>query len=221
MILGPRLIEECVNEISRTGADALYVHEIVLGSNIFCRVRNFERSFYSGTLIDGARFFKRDIFLKTGGFDEVTFRSGSGEDWDLDKMIRRDGGRIMLLPISLNCSVTEIKWVMSQLIKNLNGDSDSNLICIYHNESNIKFKSYLRKKIYYATGFDGYVQKWGEEDQEIRKQLGLWYRYFQVFFENKKWLILIKKPHLTLMMYCLRFAVGFVFITRNLKFRGK
>ena len=52
------------------------------------RVRDFERSFYNGTVIDGGRFFRAAEFAAVGGFDTDLFRTGSGEDWDIDKMIK-------------------------------------------------------------------------------------------------------------------------------------
>jgi glycosyltransferase involved in cell wall biosynthesis len=97
MILSPRLVECCVEHIQRTGAAALHVSETVLGTRYFSRVRRFERSFYGGTSIYGARFFHRPTFTKVGGFDEALFVKGSGEDWDIDKKIKQVG-KIAALP---------------------------------------------------------------------------------------------------------------------------
>ena len=62
MILSPGLLEACIYEIKNKKIDALHINESVLGPTFFCKIRNFERSFYSGTVIDGARFFTKDIF---------------------------------------------------------------------------------------------------------------------------------------------------------------
>ncbi len=70
MILAPTLIEACIHHIRKMDAIALHIPEIVLGKNYFSRVRRFERSFYDGTPVDGARFFHRRTFVKVGGFDE-------------------------------------------------------------------------------------------------------------------------------------------------------
>ena len=58
MILGPKAVETCVSMVESKKWVALHIPECVLGKNYFSRVRRFERSFYNGTVIDGARFFK-------------------------------------------------------------------------------------------------------------------------------------------------------------------
>ncbi|MCB1194527.1 MAG: glycosyltransferase, partial [Leptospiraceae bacterium] len=94
MILSPFIVEECVNTsplsplLKGEGYVALHISEIVLGKNFFSKVRRFERTFYDGTVIDGARFFKKAAFVQVGGFDE----SMSGpEDWDIDKKMKQIG----------------------------------------------------------------------------------------------------------------------------------
>ncbi len=84
-----------------------------------------------------------------------------------------------------------------------------------HDESNIVLKDYLNKKSYYATSFDKYREKWGADDEDIKKQLGFYYRFIGVFIENKKWKKLLKHPILTAGMYYLRFLVGIRYLRRN------
>lgn len=89
MRLGTKTIEACVlkmeNDRKLVG---LYISEIITGEKFWSRVRRFERSFYDATVIDGLRFFRRDIFKKIGGFDESLYAC---EDWDLDKRIKKTG----------------------------------------------------------------------------------------------------------------------------------
>ena len=59
MILSPSLIESCVKVIENGKFFALHIPEVVLGDKYFSKVRRFERSFYDGTSIDGARFFAK------------------------------------------------------------------------------------------------------------------------------------------------------------------
>ena len=61
MILGPKATEACVSMAENENWIALHIPEFVLGIKYFTRVRRFERSFYNGTVIDGARFFKKSI----------------------------------------------------------------------------------------------------------------------------------------------------------------
>jgi len=94
MILEKNLIEECIKQIQEANADALHIPEHIMGSSFFSRVRNYERSFYDGTAIDGSRFFTKEAFIKTGGFNiKVTGQ----EDWEMDLQIKKDGGKIYLL----------------------------------------------------------------------------------------------------------------------------
>jgi glycosyltransferase involved in cell wall biosynthesis len=213
MILSPILIESCVKYIRQTQSVALHVVEIVLGKNYFSRVRRFERSFYDGTVIDGARFFHRPTFIKSGGFDENLFVKGSGEDWDIDKIVKHYGA-INLLP-RYSCSEVKSDWTLKNFIENLGASHASSFSGIYHNESEFKLWSYLKKKSYYSAGFDGYIDKWGLNDPDICKQFGLIYRFWTVFTENGKWKKLLLHPLLTIGMYFLRVLVGFVYIIKK------
>ena len=94
MVLEKNLIEECVKQIQKTKAAALHISEKIMGETFFPMVRNFERSFYNGTVVDGSRFFNKEAFVKTGGFDiEVTGQ----EDWSMDLQIKKNGWEIHLL----------------------------------------------------------------------------------------------------------------------------
>ena len=85
MILSPHLIEECVKKIESDDIVAIYIPEKVVGKGFWIKVRDFERSFYTGTVIDAVRFIRRDVFLHVGGFDESLI---GPEDWDFDRKIR-------------------------------------------------------------------------------------------------------------------------------------
>ena len=78
-------------------------------------------------------------------------------------------------------------------------------------EENLTVKTYLRKKKKYIKNLDGYIKKWTKSDPDIKKQFGLWYRYFGVFTENGKWKRFLAHPILASGMYFLRIAVGINF----------
>ncbi|MCL5795654.1 MAG: glycosyltransferase, partial [Patescibacteria group bacterium] len=222
MIFSPNLVECCVRKIENcpprlnsrfeTGKlkikncqlMALHIPEVVLGKNFFSQVRRFERSFYNGTVIDGARFFERTAFIKVGGFDKTM--SGP-EDWDIDKKInhqytnrtnntnnteRGEGAIGLLLADSKYKS-----WSLEKLIVEKGVNPREYGSVIYHNESEFNLQKYLAKKGYYSTSFDTYVKKWGADDVDVKKQLGLSYRFFGVFTENGKWKKLFSHPILT------------------------
>jgi glycosyltransferase involved in cell wall biosynthesis len=98
---------------------ALVIPERVSGKSIYARARNLEKQIYTyNEVISAARVFPKDIFLKIGGFNE---QMTSGEDWELDRRFRKNGGKIAFT-------------------KNH----------IIHNEKDLGFMGSLNKKIYYA-----------------------------------------------------------------------
>ncbi|HBA36499.1 TPA: glycosyl transferase [Candidatus Falkowbacteria bacterium] len=208
MILSPGLISNCVEFISQEKAVALHISEIVLGRNFWSRVRRFERSFYDGTAIDGARFFSKDKFVEVGGFDETM--SGP-EDWDIDKKIKQIG-KIGLLPVGRENNTKD--WPLINLIKDKGVNPHNYQSVVYHNESEFNLKKYLKKKNYYSRSFAIYINKWGKDDPDIKKQFGLKYRFFGVFLEAGKWRKLLGHPILTLGMYFLRGMVGVEFLLK-------
>lgn len=209
MILAPGLVAACVEHMRGNTCSALHIREIILGTGFWSRVRRFERGFYDGTVIDGARFFSKEAFARAGGFDE----SMSGpEDWDLDKKIKQNG-KIGLLPAA---GEIPAGWPLRSFIS-AHGVAPTGFgAAIYHNEAGLEVCKYLTKKSYYARSFDGYISKWGRNDPDIRRQVGLWYRYVGVFIENKKWIRLVAHPLLSFGMYLLRFFVGLLFILRKM-----
>jgi len=113
MTLGENVIGECVEKISADkNIIALYIPEIVLGEKYFSRVRRFERIFYDGTVIDGLRFIKKDVFEKAGKFDEDLYAC---EDWDLDKRIKAFGKTdIIQSPLHHNESEFSLKKYLAK-----------------------------------------------------------------------------------------------------------
>ena len=210
MILGPKVIEECVSFIKKGEWLALHIPEFVLGKSYWSQVRRFERTFYNGTVIDGARFFKKSAFVKVKGFDETL--SGP-EDWDIDKKIKKIG-RIGLLPSISEYNEKKI-WELSDFILEKGGALKNEWSIIYHNESKFILKKYVSKKGYYSKSLDNYIAKWGRKDPDIHKQLGIRYRFFDVFFENSKWKRFFMRPHLVLGVYFLRLLTGCMFLFRN------
>lgn len=180
MILSPNVVSECVSKISSNPKlVALFVPENIVGSGFWIAVRQFERSFYTGSVIDCVRFVRKDTFLKSGGFDSNLC---GPEDWDFDKRIRALG---------------DVAVIESPL---------------FHNEGEFELSFYLKKKSYYSVSMSTYTEKWGKDDPDIKKQLGLLYRYFYVFVENKKFLHFFRHPILMIGMYYLRFRVGWAFL---------
>lgn len=105
-----------------------------------------------------------------------------GEDWELD---------IRILATGAKCAVLKHHLI--------------------HNEKQLTLKRTLEKKLYYTKSMVEYQAKW-KGHPALKRQFGLWYRYFGVFFENGKWRKLIRHPILAFVMYCERVAVGVVYL---------
>jgi len=109
------------------------------------------------------------------------------EDWDFDRRINKIG---------------KISIIKSPL---------------YHNEGKITLRKYLQKKTYYTTAFAKYIQKWDRKDPIVKKQFGLYYRYWGVFIENGKWKRLLRHPFLFFLVFLVRILVGVVFTVSKLR----
>ena len=220
MLASKYLIEDAVDQLELGIEIGLYVREVVLGNSLFAKVRRFERQFYDATVIDAARIFRRDSFIQSGGFSEEIFQSGSGEDWDLDKSIRLHGKLGMLTSKeSKNSSRRENEWLLD-LASNLGVSLPKTFNGILHNEGTDSLFSYLKKKTYYARGFQGYINKWGKNDKDIRLQFGLRYRLFIVFLEDQKWKKVLRQPMLFVGVFCLKVLIGLVTFRKFKKFPG-
>jgi len=204
MILSKYLIENSIKFLLETNYVALNIPEVILGNDLFSKVRRFERSFYDNTVIDGARIIQKNTFVNTGGFSKQ-WEHGP-DDWDLDKEIRLLG----------EIGYLQSKEVKPETILQKLGFSfslpDNNKSCIYHNESQLSIPKFIYKKAYYATDFDLYIKKWGRNDADIKKQIGIFYRFFGVFIENGKWKKLIKRLDLYFMLVSIRGLTGVAYL---------
>lgn len=85
MIVPEETLAEILARIAKPDApDALYVRETRMGQGLRIAARNFERSFYNATAIDGLRVIRRDKLAAVGGYDENLVAC---EDWDLDRRL--------------------------------------------------------------------------------------------------------------------------------------
>ena len=214
MILSSTVIKKGVEKGQSEKLVALYIPELVLGSSFWCRARRLERSFYDGTPIDAVRLIRADIFQKTGGFD--TSLTGP-EDWDLNKKIKKLGKVEMVDNYSfslINRKLNKFNYQENNLVNRLVDLSEKGML--YHNEVNFNLKKYLAKKAYYSVNFDQYLKKWGKDDSDIKKQLGFFYRYFQVFIERGGWKKIGRFPGAMAGVFILKFLVGINYLKQRL-----
>lgn len=198
MILHPRLLEVSLDELKKKKLTGLYIPEIILGKSYWCKVKNFERSFYNGTAIDAARFIDIKKFKKIGGFDTDLF---GFEDWDLDKRLK-SVGKVLLLNKVLK--KTNLNWRLKEYVEKQNVKlNEIKRVCIFHDESDFKILKFINKKKYYLKCLSDYKKKWGDKDKELKKQLGFLYRFLFVFIEKKKWKRFLLRPDLIIGIYIL------------------
>ena len=77
--------------IRSDGSDGAWINCISEGSHFWARVRDFERTTYIGSqTFEGVRFFRRDSYLKAGGFrDDIPIF----EEYDLQDRMLRQGAK--------------------------------------------------------------------------------------------------------------------------------
>ena len=107
MYLGGWVISSCV-EKSLEGFDALVVPENTLHNSFWGRVRDEEKRFYEGDFdVEAARFFKREVFLDVGGFNEDLC---GYRDFDLHQKVKGAGYSIGRISESLDHDVDVSYW---------------------------------------------------------------------------------------------------------------
>jgi len=89
MKLSQTVVEECVKAcLIDKKIGAIFVPEKSVAVNFWEKVKAFERSFYNeegDEITDAARFFKREAFERSGGYDETIT---GPEDWELTGNIK-------------------------------------------------------------------------------------------------------------------------------------
>ncbi len=90
MELTPKVLEECVSLLeSNKNILAVKIHERDIGQGFWSNAKILERKCYIGyDAIEAARFMRKNIFKKLGGYDE---KLRSSEDWDMSKRIQDTG----------------------------------------------------------------------------------------------------------------------------------
>ncbi len=93
MELTKNVLSECVGEFEKNAdLGALVIPEKSFGEGFWSKCRAFEKEFYIGEpSIEAARCFRKNVFLKFGGYDETMT---GPEDYDLPLRIKKAGGKI-------------------------------------------------------------------------------------------------------------------------------
>ena len=95
MVLEPTVIEQCVEAMRASDVGGIVIPEKSRGLGFWVKVRDFERSFYYGTRVESARFFRTNQVLEVGGFDdEVVMYEESTLPQRIEKIGLKTGVRI-------------------------------------------------------------------------------------------------------------------------------
>lgn len=90
MELTPGVLNDCVEICYKDKKiGGVVIPEESIGKTFWEKVKAFERSFYNNTgdeVTDAARFFTREAFNKTDGYDETIT---GPEDWDLSESVKK------------------------------------------------------------------------------------------------------------------------------------
>lgn len=88
MVLAPTIVSECVQLALRdTRVKLVVIPERSRGSGFWAACKALERRCYEGDeSLEAARFFQKDAFWQTGGYDELLT---GPEDWDLPQKMKR------------------------------------------------------------------------------------------------------------------------------------
>jgi len=92
-VLEPTVVEEAVRKCEMEEFDAVCVHNTSDSSvSFWARVRKLERDCYAGDELNvAARFFRKDVFERVGGYDEELV---AAEDYDLHNRLLKAGFKI-------------------------------------------------------------------------------------------------------------------------------
>jgi glycosyltransferase involved in cell wall biosynthesis len=85
MELDKAVVSSCAAVAGNPHVGGVIIPEESFGEGFWAQCKQLERSFYVGQdSIEAARFFRRDVFQKAGGYSE---EMTGGEDWDLSRRV--------------------------------------------------------------------------------------------------------------------------------------
>ncbi len=186
MELHRKLIETFLKQI-HNNTDAWYIPENIKASSaLFEKLRNYERSFYTGTPVDAARILRKKMFAKTKGYDPAL--SSGPADWDMDIQLKLAGAKFDIVHSTI----------------------------IHHEENLGITAYFSKKAFYtdgiekYQQKWKRLHQAMYKH--VVARQLGMPYRFFTVFVERGKYKEVLKHPLLFLALIVMKLYIGINFV---------
>jgi len=141
------------------------VSETMVGNTLFTKIRRFERALYENTTIDSPRFFRKKVFDEIGMF--LPGIPGS-EDWELDERVYKYNkglGELFIQETSIKLKLPNVP--------------EDNFPTIFHDETEISFSVFLKKKNYYLKS-NIYIIERLHEYKFIDKNFSVFHRLFKI-----------------------------------------
>jgi len=135
MILDKDYIEQAVECCEKGGYDAIYAHVLSEEHGYWSKVKGLERLCYIGDKThEAARFFKRDVFLKLGGFrTDLVLHA---DDYDMQKRLDEGGYKTGFIK-AVETHIDEVDSIKNVFLKSF-----------YYGYNT---KKYLKENLVYAS----------------------------------------------------------------------
>jgi glycosyltransferase involved in cell wall biosynthesis len=129
MVIGHDVVKQCVEKAAgNPSVRGIVIPEESFGTGFWSNCRRLERLFYKGVdWLEAARFFRREDFLKMGGYDT---RNTGTEDFDLPQRMKAEHGPGCISRITDH---------------------------FYHDEQKRKLFEACKTNYYYGHGLDAYI----------------------------------------------------------------
>jgi len=116
-VLHPRVVEECVH-LTKQGYDAIIVLNISYPKpSLVAKARFYERlSYYGSSIYEAARFIRKDLYIKVGGFDARLY---ANEDYDLHQRLIKIGTKIARTRNSFEIHIGEPASLREFIVKSV------------------------------------------------------------------------------------------------------
>jgi len=150
MELTPNVISECVSLAEKDKhVGGVIIPERSVGKSFWVKVRNFERSFYAGTVVESARFFPANLAKEFGGFEEgLVFYEESTLPYKIQKRGRNVLRRINSEIVHHEDDFTLFTWLKKKFYY---GKTLKNYECRYGEYSKTQSSVWVRTKLFLAN----------------------------------------------------------------------
>jgi len=148
MILKPSVIHECIDKCKNYQGVIIPEHSV--GSSLWVKIRDFERSLYSGSKIESARFFVRKYVQEVDGFDtDIVAYEESTLPQKLEMKGYRVNGRISAYIMHDENRFSIWKWLRKKRYYN---ETSNVYYSRYEEYARLQFSQSYRLRVFFSNG---------------------------------------------------------------------